>query len=54
MLRLIGKIYLISLRLDKYSEKEMREAQETILYHLSKATEFSISEKDMVNFCRVK
>lgn len=31
----------------------MHEAQDTILYHLSKATEFCVSEKDVVNFCRV-
>lgn len=31
----------------------MQEAQETILYHLSKASEFRVEEKDVVNYCKV-
>lgn len=46
-------IYYIFIRIDKYSPKEMQEAQETILYHLSKASEFRVEEKDIVNFCKV-
>lgn len=38
--------------IEPYSAKEMQEAQETILYHLGKATEFRCSERDVVQFCR--
>lgn len=38
---------------DNYSEKELREAQDTILYHLSTCTEYKINEKEMVNQFKV-
>lgn len=38
--------------IEPYSAKEMQEAQETILYHLGKATEFRCAERDLVQFCR--
>lgn len=38
---------------EDFSEKELREAQDTILYHLSTCTEFKINEKEMVNQFRV-
>lgn len=37
----------------EFSEKELCEAQDTILYHLSTCTEFKINEKEMVNQFRV-
>lgn len=38
---------------DQYSAKSMLEAQETILYHLDKATDHFVTEKNIVNYCRV-
>lgn len=39
---------------EKYSPKEMQEAQETCLYHLSKASEFRVDEREIVHFCKVR
>lgn len=38
---------------ENYSSKEIREAQDTIYYHLSNFTEHNISEKDIVQEFRV-
>lgn len=38
--------------IEQYSPREMQLAQETILYHLGKATEFRIDERDVVAACR--
>lgn len=47
--------YIIFFRLAvEYSVKDMCEAQDTILYHLSTCTEFKINEKEMVNQFRVR
>lgn len=38
--------------IEQYSSHELQEAQDTILFHLGKATEFQLNEKDLVRFCR--
>lgn len=38
--------------IEQFSAREMQQAQETILYHLGKATEFRIDERDVVAACR--
>ncbi|XP_037050583.1 Fanconi anemia group I protein isoform X1 [Bradysia coprophila] len=35
-----------------YSDKDMREAEETILYHLSKSTQYQLTEDQVVANCR--
>lgn len=41
--------------LDPYphSEKDIREAEETILYFLSKSTQYNLTEEQIVANCRV-
>lgn len=39
--------------IEEFSEKELCEAQDTILYHLSTCTEFNFSETNIVNQFRV-
>lgn len=36
-----------------YSDKDLREAEETILYYLSKSTQYLITEEQVVAQCRV-
>lgn len=38
--------------IEQYSSQELQEAQDTILFHLGKATEFQLNEKDLVRYCR--
>lgn len=39
--------------IEEFDEKELREAQDTILYHLSTCTEFKFTEKEILNQFRV-
>lgn len=38
---------------DKHSDKELREAEETILHHLSYCTQFKITESQLISTLRV-
>lgn len=36
-----------------YSEQDVRDSEETILYHLSKSTQYNLTEEQVVANCRV-
>lgn len=44
---------LLSSKLDNFTEKELCEAQDTVLYHLGNCSEFCISERDIITYFRV-